>query len=98
MTYPGAVVVSSNRVSSGRSIGTRSSDPDKRYTSDSWASSYNGSPLSVFRVIDGDESDQPKPNGPFAPPESYDSESVGPKPPRPGLTGRGTVRDPVPST
>src|SRR5438874_7184010 len=67
-------------------------------TSDSSTSSYRGSPLSVFRVIDGRDRLQPKPNGPLPAPESYESESCGPKPERPGLVAIGTLIDPVPVT
>lgn len=61
-------------------------------------SSYLGRPLSVFRVIDGSSTLQPRPNGVLPAPESYDSASWGPKPERPGLAGRGMVSDPVPVT
>src|SRR5262249_30368441 len=67
-------------------------------TSDSSASRYRGKPLSVFRVIAGSERLQPKPNGPLPAPESYESESCGPKPERPGLVAIGTLIDPVPVT
>src|SRR5437763_5898186 len=68
------------------------------YTSDSALSQYCGSPLSVLRVIEGSERCQPKPNGPSPAPESYESESCGPKPERPGLVAIGTVIEPVPVT
>ena len=67
-------------------------------TSESRASKYLGSPLSVFRVIEGSERLQPKPNGPLPAPESYESESCGPKPERPGLVAIGTLIEPVPVT
>src|SRR5205814_10360713 len=67
-------------------------------TSDSSASWYWGKPLSVFRVMEGSERLQPKPNGPLPAPESYESESCGPKPDRPGLVAMGTLIDPVPVT
>src|SRR5438067_515085 len=67
-------------------------------TSDSSASWYCGKPLSVLRVIDGSERLQPKPKGPFPAPESYESESCGPNPDRPGLVAIGTLIDPVPVT
>jgi hypothetical protein len=41
---------------------------------------------------------QPNPNGPLPAPESYDSESWGPKPERPGLVAMGTVIELVPVT
>src|SRR6266498_4633592 len=78
--------------------GTRSSAPDRIKTSDSSASSYLGKPLSVWRVMQGREMLQPKPNGPFAAPESYESESCGPEPDRLGLVAMGIVIDPVPVT
>src|SRR5438094_4088381 len=46
----------------------------------------------------GTERLHPKPKGPLPEPESYDSESWGPKPDRPGLVAIGTVIDPVPVT
>jgi hypothetical protein len=54
--------------------------------------------LSVFRVIDGSERLQPKPNGPLPAPESYDSDNWGPKPERPGEVKIGTLIEPVPVT
>jgi hypothetical protein len=48
--------------------------------------------------MDGSESDHPKPKGPLPDPESYESESCGPNPERPGLVGIGTAIDPVPVT
>src|SRR5437899_906644 len=63
--------------------------------SDSSASWYLGKPLSVFRVMAGGVRLQPKPNGPLPAPESYESESCGPKPDRPGLVAMGTFIDPV---
>src|SRR6266702_5962875 len=68
------------------------------YTSDSSASRYRGKPLSVLRVIAGRERFQPRPKGPLPAPESYESESCGPKPERPGLVAMGTVMEPVPVT
>jgi hypothetical protein len=62
------------------------------------ASSYVGSPLSVFRVMAGMPSVHPRPNGPLPFPESYDSVSWGPKPARPGDVQTGTVSEPVPVT
>ena len=59
---------------------------------------YWGRPLSVLRVMAGRERLQPKPKGPLPAPESYESESCGPKPERPGLVAMGTVSDPVPVT
>src|SRR5258708_14995869 len=78
--------------------GTRSSAPERTKTSDSSASWYLGKPLSVLRVIEGSERRQPRPNGPLPAPESYASESCGPKPERPGLIARGTDTVPVPVT
>jgi hypothetical protein len=49
-----------------------------------------------LRVTDGDDNDQPNPNGPFPRPESYESANWGPKPDRPGLVGIGTDIEPVP--
>src|SRR6266849_6102102 len=66
--------------------------------SDSSTSTYWGKPLSVLRVMDGSASDQPKPNGPLPTPESYERDSWGPNPERPGLVAIGTVREPVPVT
>src|ERR1044072_4628325 len=73
----------------------RSSAPDKINTSDS---SYCGNPLSVLRVIAGEEICQPNPNGPLPAPESYASDSCGPNLERPGLVAIGTVMEPVPVT
>src|SRR5713226_3414029 len=66
--------------------------------SDSSWSKYWGNPFSVFRVIEGSARLQPKPNGPFPEPESYDRDSCGPKPERPGEVKIGTVKEPVPVT
>src|ERR1044071_3958951 len=66
--------------------------------SDSSVSWYLGSPLSVFRVIAGSDRFHPKPNGPFPPPESYDSANCGAKPDLPGETAMGTAIEPVPVT
>jgi hypothetical protein len=52
--------------------------------------------LSVLRAIAGTGRLQPMPNGPLPEPELYDSDSCGPKPERPGLSGMGTVIIPVP--
>ena len=79
-------------------VGTRSSAPDRMKTSESALSRYWGRPLSVLRVIEGRERLQPNPNGPLPAPESYDSESCGPKPERPGLVAIGTDMEPVPVT
>src|SRR5947207_686549 len=65
-------------------------------TSDSSTSRYCGKPLSVFRLMEGSERLHPKPNGPLPAPESYESESCGPKPERPGLVAMGTLIEPVP--
>src|SRR5437762_14188659 len=46
----------------------------------------------------GSERCQPTPKGPLPPPESYESESCGPRPERPGLVAIGTVTEPVPET
>src|SRR5438477_11463497 len=46
----------------------------------------------------GRERAHPKPKGPFPAPESYESESCGPKPERPGLVAMGTIMEPVPVT
>src|SRR6266699_6980111 len=89
---------SSNLLPSAWRTGTRSSAPERMYTSDSSASQYCGSPLSVLRVMAGMERAHPKPKGPLPEPESYESESCGPKPERPGLVARGTVMEPVPVT
>src|SRR4249920_4210989 len=48
--------------------------------------------------MDGSERLQPKPNGPLPAPESYESDSCGPKPERPGLVAIGTDIEPVPVT
>src|SRR6476619_2456477 len=48
--------------------------------------------------MDGRERLQPKPNGPLPAPESYERESCGPKPDRPGLVAIGTDMEPVPVT
>src|SRR6266699_1328057 len=85
-------------VASFLNSGTRSSAPDRIKTSDSLASRYWGKPLSVLRVMAGSERLHPKPNGPLPAPESYESESCGPKPDRPGLVEMGTLIDPVPVT
>src|SRR5215469_1831172 len=73
--------------------GTKSSAPDITKTS---VSSYRGRPFSVFRVIRGMESCQPRPNGPLPLPELYCSERVGPKPLRPGEVAIGIEWLPVP--
>ncbi|OEU61971.1 MAG: hypothetical protein BBJ57_05765 [Desulfobacterales bacterium PC51MH44] len=49
-------------------------------------------------IVDGSEGLQPKPKGPLLEPESYERESCGPKPERPGDVTIGTLRDPVPVT
>ena len=54
--------------------------------------------MSVFRVIEGSERLQPKPNMPLPEPESYERLSCGPKSERPGLVAMGTVIEPVPVT
>ena len=51
-----------------------------------------------MRVIEGRERLQPNPNGPLPAPESYDRDSCGPKPERPGEVAIGTVIEPVPVT
>src|SRR6266480_7027838 len=48
--------------------------------------------------MEGMERAQPKPKGPLPEPESYESESCGPKLDRPGLVAIGTVMEPVPVT
>jgi hypothetical protein len=48
--------------------------------------------------MDGSESDHPNPKGPLPDPESYESESCGPNPARPGLVRIGTDIEPVPVT
>lgn len=48
--------------------------------------------------MDSSERFQPKPNGPFPEPESYESESCGPKPERPDEENIGMLSDPVPVT
>src|SRR5262249_34955457 len=98
MTYPGALLSSSWRRPFFSSTGTRSSAPERMKASDSSASRYRGSPLSVFRVIAGRERLQTKPKGAFPLPESYDSVNEGPKPLRPGLVAIGTLIEPVPVT
>src|SRR5439155_12979774 len=85
-------------VGSVLNTGTQSSAPERMKTSDSSASWYWGKPLSVFRVIEGSERLHPNPNGPLPAPESYESESCGPKPDRPGLVAMGTLMGPVPVT
>src|SRR5690349_11315714 len=67
-------------------------------SSESAASRYSGRPLSVLRVIDGRDRLQPKPNAPLPAPESYERESCGPNPDRPGLVAIGTDIEPVPVT
>ena len=47
-------------------------------------------------MIVGIERLHPRPNGPLPDPESYESESCGPNPERPGLAGSGTDNDAVP--
>jgi hypothetical protein len=78
------------------SSGTRSSAPDNIKTSDSSASWYGGRPLSVLRVIEGRDGVQPTPNGQLPAPESWESDSCGPKPERAGLVAMGTVIEAVP--
>jgi hypothetical protein len=51
-----------------------------------------------MRAMDGKESLQPRPKGPFPEPESYGRESGGPNPEWPGLVAIGTVKAPVPVT
>lgn len=46
----------------------------------------------------GSERLHPNPKGPLPDPESYESESCGPKPERPDEVKIGTLRDPVPVT
>src|SRR5262245_2174537 len=65
-------------------------------TSESSASSYRGSRLSVRRVIDAGSHDQPRPNGPFPAPLLCDRPSDGPNPERPGDKARGTDIEQVP--
>ena len=48
--------------------------------------------------MDGSDRLQPNPKGPLPEPESYESESCGPKPERPGDVNIGTLSDPVPVT
>src|SRR5256885_6504787 len=67
-------------------------------TSDSSLSRYCGRPLSVLRVMVGSARCHPKPKGPLPAPESYESESCGPKPERPRLVAMGTLMEPVPVT
>ena len=50
-------------------------------------------PSPVLRTMDGSERLQPKSKGPLPDPESYDSESCGPKPERPGVVKIGTLRE-----
>lgn len=57
---------------------------------------YRGRPLSVLRVIDGEDRLHPTPNGPFPLPESYDKEICGVNPDLAGLRGTAIERDPVP--
>ena len=57
--------------------GTKSSAPERMKTSDSSASWYLGNPLSVLRVIDGRERDQPNPNGPLPIPNRRKVKVVG---------------------
>ena len=69
---------------------------------------YNGtvSPLrdrvrndrEAARVICGSERPQPNPKNPLRAPESYESESCGLNPDRPGLVAMGTLIKPVPVT
>ena len=49
-----------------------------------------------MRVIDGNDRLQPRPNGPLPVPESYESESSGPKLERLVDKGSGTLSEPVP--
>ena len=81
-----------------RKTGTRSSAPESMKVSESSTSRYRGSPLSVFRVIAGSDRLQPNPKAPFPAAESYETESCGPKPERPGDVAMGTVMEPVPVT
>src|SRR5258706_13125925 len=67
-------------------------------TSDSSRSWYFGNPLSVLRVMEGRERFQPNPKALLPAPESYESNSCGPKPERLGLVASGTDMDPVPVT
>lgn len=78
--------------------GTKSSAPERMNTSDSSASRYFGKPLSVLRVMEGSERFQPRPKDPLPEPESYDRDSCGPNPPRPGDVAMGTDIEPVPVT
>jgi len=48
--------------------------------------------------MEGSERFQPRPKGPLPAPESYDNDSWGPKPERPGLVAMGTDIEPVPVT
>src|SRR5687767_10643732 len=61
-------------------------------------SRYVGIPMSVLRLIAATDSCQPRPKGPLPDPESYDSESCGPNPPRPGDVATGTDIVAVPVT
>jgi hypothetical protein len=56
-----------------------------------------GYPVSVCDAMEGRDKLQPNPYGPSPAPESYESESCGPNPYRPGLVAIGTVIEPVPS-
>ena len=67
---PGRSLIQYRRASPCLNTGTRSSAPERMKTSDSSASRYWGSPLSVLRVMEGSERLQPKPNGPLPAPES----------------------------
>src|SRR5215472_14523286 len=91
-------VGSFQRMPASFNTGTKSSAPERMKTSDSSASQYSGSPLSVLRVMAGTDKLHPKPKGPLPAPESYDNESCGPKPERPGLVAIGTDMEPVPVT
>ena len=67
-------------------------------TSDFVAIPVSRQSLVGLRVMDGCGRLQPTPKGPLPVPESYDKESCGPNPDRPGLMAIGRVIEPVPVT
>jgi len=73
--------------------GTRSSVPERTTTSDSDASWSWGSPLAVWRGMEGSARGHPQPPGPWPAPESYERESGGPNPDLPGRVVIGTERE-----
>src|SRR5262249_51687810 len=75
---------------------TRTSPFERREKSHSAPSASIGSPFSVLREIDGSDRLHPNPNGLLPVAESYERESCGPKPDRPGEVAIGTDIAPAP--